>query len=92
MTKQLGIAASSAPIPSAENPFADALTRFAKRAAKRAARTGLEEFGMFIQTPEAKPIKDSLQMAHIASGGVLKVALQQLDQALDPDVEEPKRK
>jgi len=91
MSKQLP--GRSAPAPAIDdNPFVTGLLRFGKRALKKAARSGLEEFGDFLHTEEAKPIKDGLQMAHVASGGVLKIALHQLDQALDPDADEPKKK
>src|SRR5271163_101667 len=91
--KQLSPKTAAATAPAAsENPFVDALGRFAVRAGKRAARTALEEFGGFLTTPEAKPIKDGLQMAHVASGGVLKVALQQLDHALDVDTDDAPKK
>jgi hypothetical protein len=91
--KQLSQKPAAATAPAAsENPFVDALGRFAVRAGKRAGRAALEEFGGFLMTEEAKPVRDGLQMAHVASGGVLKVALQQLDHALEVDDDgEPKK-
>jgi hypothetical protein len=86
MAKQLS--GGTPNVPQSESPFIEALIHFGKRAAKKSARAALGELGGFLQTPEAKPIKDGLNMAHQASGGVLKVALHELDKALEIDSED----